>query len=413
MSFRRRLFPLITSTLLAACAAPAAFTPPPLAPQQAARFQRANSQGHEIVTIQWRNQKELFDLAGSGLDVFGPDHQRQELKARVSPAEKARLQQEGVQIKAAGFQAAANERQSFPQGYMTYAQMRDKLKTLAQAHPQLVKLEDVGDTWEKTQGKANHDIWMVDLSNHANSGQKPAYLLIGGVHARELAPVEILMKLMEDLASQYGKDPRITRLLDTRRVVFLPMVNVDGRLRVQNGSAWHRKNTHGPGVDLNRNYDNHWNYEGLDVPNSWKRGLSDPHGQIYSGTGPASEPETQTVQAIFHRYKPVLAIDMHAYGDMMLWPLGYSKSDAPDAPAFKDLFSRTVQQLGFKGGTSAQILYPTTATTRDYAYEQHGAISMTLEIGQSFRPRYSEVERIWDRLHPHLLTMLETPGLGR
>jgi hypothetical protein len=217
---------------------------------------------------------------------------------------------------------------------------------------------------------------------------------------------------MDLLTTQYGKDPRITQLLDTREVIFLPMVNVDGRVQVERGSAWHRKNTHGPGVDLNRNFDSHWNYQGLDVPSSWKQGLTDPNGQIYSGTGPASEPETQVVQAMFHRFKPVLAVDMHAYGDMMLWPLGYSKADAPHAAAFKSLFARTVQQLGFRGGTSAQILYPTTATTRDYAYEQHGAISMTLEIGDSFRPNYSEVERMWQRLQPHLLTFLETPGLS-
>ncbi|MBF2054837.1 MAG: hypothetical protein IGS03_15430 [Candidatus Sericytochromatia bacterium] len=407
---RRHLMPLLSAALLAACTAPMAFGPQGSAPV----FQRNNAPvaEHQLVSIRYTSEAQLFELSASGMDVFGRDHEKQTLQARLSPAQIARLREQGIEVLVQPFQAQAQERAPMPPGYMTYQQMVPRLQAMAQAYPQLVRLQDVGDTWEKTQGQANHDIWMVHLSNHTNRNRKPAYLMVGGMHARELAPVEILFKLMDLLTGQYGKDPRITQLLDTRDVIFLPMVNVDGRVQVERGSAWHRKNTHGPGVDLNRNFDNHWNYQGLDVPNSWKQGLSDPNGQIYSGTGPASEPETQVVQAMFHRFKPVLAVDMHAHGDMMLWPLGYSKSDAPHAAAFKSLFARTVQQLGFKGGTSAQILYPTTATTRDYAYEQHGAISMTLEIGDSFRPNYSEVERMWQRLQPHLLTFLETPGLN-
>lgn len=406
---RRHLMSLLSAALLAACSAPVAFAPQGSAPL----FQRNSAPvtEHQLVSIRYSSEEQLFALSASGLDVFGRDLEKQSLQARLSQAQIARLREQGLEVLVQPFQAQAQERAPLPPGYMTYQQMVSRLQAMAQAYPQLVRLEDIGDTWEKTQGQANHDIWMVHLSNHTNRNRKPAYLMIGGMHARELAPVEMLVKLMDLLTTQYGKDPRITQLLDTREVIFLPMVNVDGRVQVERGSAWHRKNTHGPGVDLNRNFDSHWNYQGLDVPNSWKQGLTDPNGQIYSGTGPASEPETQVVQAMFHRFKPVLAVDMHAYGDMMLWPLGYSKADAPHAAAFKSLFARTVQQLGFKGGTSAQILYPTTATTRDYAYEKHGAISMTLEIGDSFRPNYAEVERMWQRLQPHLLTFLESPGL--
>lgn len=404
---------LSTTLLLTACQGlRAPLTPVRSTPGANGLRQLNQSESHQLVNIRWRSPEELQTLATSGLDVFTPNYEQQILQARVSNSELAELRQQGVQVEELPFQALAQERQAFPQGYMTYNQLSQQLQALAQQYPQLIKLEDVGDTWEKQQGRANHDIWGVELTA-PNGGNKPAYLLTGGVHARELAPVEILMKLLQHLASQYGKDPRITQLLDTRKVVILPMVNVDGRVKVEQGAAWQRKNTHNSGVDLNRNFDNHWNYQGLKVPSSWLRGVTDPGSEIYSGTGPASEPETQVVQAMFHRYKPALAIDMHAYGDMMLWPLGYSYDDNPHTATFRQLYERTVKNLGFKGGTSAQILYPTTATTRDYAYEQHGAISMTLEIGRDFRPGYSEVESMWTRLLPHLLTMLETPGISR
>jgi carboxypeptidase T len=406
----------LSTLLMAACSSP------PIPFQQGtapARLQTQTASGsYQLVTLRWRNEQELSELANSGLDVFAPDHARKELQARLSTAQLVRLQQQGVGVQVQTQRArAAEQRQAFPQGYMTYAQLKAQLQTLAQTYPQLVKLEDVGDTWEKSQGKADHDIWAVHITGTASrqgttSRQaKPVVLMTGGVHARELAPVELLSRLMNLLATGYGKDPRITQLLNTREIVMLPMVNVDGRVQVEKGEAWQRKNTHGTGIDLNRNFDNHWNYAGLTVPDSWKRGITDPSSDIYSGPAPASEPETQVVQAMMQRFKPVVFVDMHSYGELMLWPLGYSSTDIPQAAKYRELWQKTMKPLGFKGGSSPQILYPTTATTRDYAYERHGAMSMTLEVGQDFRPAYSEVEQMWNEMRIPLLGILEAPGL--
>lgn len=409
---KKLLLTSLSLALLAACSQIQPFqqSQQPNSQVQSASFSRPGS--HSVITIQLRSEQELIDLSTRGLDLFGLDPQKRFVKARVNASELNALQQ--LQTRFINtVERAMDTRGGLPSGYMTYAQMVPQLQALAQKHPQLVKLWDAGDTWLKTQGKAPHEIWALSLTNQKVPGKKPTMLLIGGVHARELAPVEILMKLMHLLTSEYGKDPQITKIMDTRELVFMPMVNVDGRVEVERGDSWKRKNmntTRGDGVDLNRNYDNHWNYEGLDVPSSWKNGLSNPNGQIYSGSGPASEPETQAVQQMFHMKKPKIAIDMHAYGEMMLWPLGYLKTDIADTPKFRAIYNNTVQKLGFRGGTSAQILYPTTATTRDYAYGKHGAASMTLEIGQSFRPSYSEVEQIWKELQPNLLKMAEMSG---
>lgn len=380
-------------------------------PQNTQVRQQATASSHQLVKIHWRSPQELQELASSGLDVFAPNIKRQELDGRLSTAQIISLQQRGVPVTVLAQAArAAQERQAFPSGYMTYAQLKSQLQTLAQAYPQLVKLEDVGDTWEKQQGSADHDIWAVHINPQQKAG-KPTVLMTGGVHARELAPVELLMKLMNLLVTSYGKDPRITQLLNTRNVVIMPMVNVDGRRKVETGAAWQRKNTHGTGVDLNRNFNNHWNYAGLNVPDSWKRSLSDPNAEIYSGASAASEPETQVVQAMMTRLKPVVFVDMHSYGELMLWPLGYSSQDIPQAGIYRQLWEKTMKPLGFQGGNSPQILYPTTATTRDYAYEQHGAMSMTLEVGQDFRPGYAEVEKMWSDMRIPLLGILEAPGL--
>lgn len=412
---RRALSAIFALTALTACSSPQIpFQTGQNAAQGQLRAQQAAGTGsHQLVTIRWRSEQELNELVSSGLDVFAPDRNKKELQGRLSTAQIVRLQQQGVTFQVQTQRArAAEDRQNFPQGYLTYAQVKSQLQALAQNNPQLVKLEDVGDTWEKSQGQADHDIWAVRINPGARQG-KPVVLMTGGVHARELAPVELLMKLMNQLVQGYNKDPRITQLLNTREIVIMPMVNVDGRVKVEKGSAWQRKNTHGTGVDLNRNFDNHWNYAGLSVPDSWKRGITDPNGEIYSGSAPGSEPEVQVVQAMMQRFKPVVFVDMHSYGELMLWPLGYQPADIPQSAQYRALWEKTMKPLGFKGGSSPQILYPTTATTRDYAYERHGAMSMTLEVGQDFRPAYTEVEQMWAEMRIPLLGILEAPGLVR
>jgi carboxypeptidase T len=396
-------------TLLAAACSPLISTPvPPVNPGLQA--QSNPNPARSVVQLRWRNQAELFELAGS-LDIFGIEPQQRTAKARISSQEARDLQARGITFQSVR-EPQMDNTQGLPVGYRNIPQVMAKLRELAQRYPDLATLEDVGDTWEKQQGKApTHDIWALTLRTRGQGEARPVVLFTGGVHARELAPVELLLNLAEYLLA--APTPEVRQLLETREIVIVPMVNVDGRRVVEAGNSWQRKNTHGTGIDLNRNFDNHWNYQGLTVPDSWKRGLSDPNSDIYSGSGPASEPETQVVQNLFRRKPVALFADVHAYGELMLWPFGYSKEATPDTAKFRQLYAETVQPLGFKGGTSTEILYPTTATSRDYAYGKHKALSMTLEVGKSFRPAYGDVERMWEQLRPSFLRLIAAAGERR
>lgn len=399
---------LLAATLITACQTPLPFQGNQFHRNRAIAF-RAQNSGAQTINFKYKNKEQLQELAFAGMDIFGINRDKQTAQARVTPKDLNEFKKQKVQF---SVRRDSQKLRGFPSGYMTYTTMRSKLQELAQKYPQLTTLADAGDSWEKTQGKSpSHDIYSLTITNKNSTKAKPGTLFMtGGVHARELAPVELVMKLAHYLLSEYGKNPTVTELLDTRKIILMPMVNVDGRHRVQAGSMWHRKNTHGPGVDLNRNYNNHWNYEGLNVPSSWKRGLTTPSSQIYSGTGPASEPETQAVQNIFKQNKVNVFMDVHAYGEMMIWPLGYSKKDIPEAPLYRKVWGDTFKPLGFRGGTSAQILYPTTATGRDYGYGKHGAFTMTLEVGHSFHPSYRKVEKMWEELRPNFLKMIKFSG---
>lgn len=377
-----------------------------LLPQNVTGFS-AQSAAKQTIQFKWSDRHQLADLAGSGMDLFGVDRKTSSAKARVSAQELQALQARRIPFQVV-VEPRMDTRGGLLPGYMTYSQMLEKLQNMAKQYPSLVTLEDVGDTFLKAQGKNNHEIWSISITNKQLRGQKPTVMYTAGVHARELAPVELTMKLAEELTSKYGKDQQITDLVNNREIIILPMVNVDGRVMVEQGNTWQRKNANG--VDVNRNFDSHWNYQGLNVPSSWTNGLTSPSSETYSGKAPASEPETQAVQGMYTRKKINMSMDIHAYGEMFFWPLGYSDQPIPEVPFYKNLFANSFKKIGYEGGTSLELLYATTGTTDDYGYVKHKAFSMGLEVGQSFRPSYQEVEQMWQKTRSSWLTMINASG---
>lgn len=364
----------------------------------------------QTVEIRWQNKAQIVQLSTSGIDLFGAKPQSRTARARATQTEIQQMQAQGLQVQPI-VEARMDDRGGLLPGYMTYAQMVEKLKAMAAQYPQLVTLEDVGDTYLKKTGKApNNDIWAITISNKANRAAKPSLMLTGGIHARELAPVELIMKLANELTSGYGKDPQITQLVDTRETVLVPMVNVDGRIEVEKGNAWQRKNLNGSGVDINRNFNTHWNYSGLNAPSSWIGDLTRPSSESYSGPAAASEPETQAVQDMYKRKHITMSMDIHSYSEMFFWPQGYSDKPIPEVESFRNIYNNTFRKNNYDGGTSLQLLYPTSGTSDDYGYDECGSYSMGLEVGQSFRPSYPEVEQMWKATRNNWLFMIDAAG---
>ena len=408
---RSGLMALAAVTLAACSTAPALFRPG----QGPAIFQGQGAQRQPLssVSLRWQNKAQIVQAATAGIDLFGAQPRNRIARAHVTPQQQEFLRSIGIQV-APIIEARMDDRGGLLPGYMTYAQMVEKLKAMAQQFPQIVTLEDVGDTYQKKTGAApNNDVWAITISNKANRSAKPALMLTGGIHARELAPVELVMKLANELTSLYGKDPQITQLIDTREVVLVPMVNVDGRIEVEKGDSWKRKNmnlSRGSGVDINRNFNTHWNYAGLNAPSSWLSGLTSPNSETYSGASPASEPETQAVQDMYKRKRITMSMDIHSYSEMFFWPQGYSEKPIPEVPTFKTIYQNTFAHNHYEGGTSLELLYPTSGTSDDYGYDECGSYSMGLEVGQSFRPSYAEVEAMWKATRPNWLYMINAAG---
>ncbi len=110
-------------------------------------------------------------------------------------------------------------------------QILDFLEAYAAAYPKFFKLESIG----KTVG--GNDTWLVTIRNPATGAElaKPAIYIDGATHANEVQGTETVLYFIDYLLKQYGRLPKITKLLDRAVFYIVPMVNPDNR------GAWFKK----------------------------------------------------------------------------------------------------------------------------------------------------------------------------
>ncbi|UED86439.1 M14 family metallopeptidase [Streptomyces profundus] len=306
-----------------------------------------------------------------------------------------------------------------PEDYHTYAEALADVAQLEAAHPDLVSSQVIGESYE------GRDIVAVKVSaNVAVDEDEPEVLLTANQHAREHLTVEMALYTLGELTSQYGTDPEITALLDSRELWVIPSVNPDGKIYDQESGSFRswRKNrqpnagSSAIGTDLNRNWAYEWGCCG--------GSSGSPSSDTYRGSGPESGPETAVV-ADFARGRVVggeqqitAHIDFHTYGELVLWPYGYTYADtapgltADDAATFEALGTAMADTNGYTPQQSSD-LYITDGSINDWLWADQGIFSFTFEMyptsqaGGGFYPPGSVIDRETSRNREAVLTLLD------
>lgn len=284
--------------------------------------------------------------------------------------------------------------------YRTVVETEAAATQLVADHPALASWIDIGDSWEKTNLLGGHDLRVLRLTNSASAAvARPKIFIMSAVHAREYSTAEVNTRFAEYLVTQYGSNADATWLLDNHEIHLLLQSNPDGRVQAESGLSW-RKNTNqnycsptstSRGADLNRNFEYQWGCCGGSSTNQCSL--------TYRGPAPASEPETGAIQAYLRAIFPDqrgpglddaapadtsgVFIDLHSYGELVLWPWGWGAQLAPNATALQTL-GRRMAWFNDYFPEQAIGLYPTDGTTDDFAYGDLGVAAFTFEIGTSF-----------------------------
>jgi len=129
-------------------------------------------------------------------------------------------------------------------------------------------------------------------------------LLFFGEHSRELISTESGLELTRQLCSSnpHENSHRVSKILADSEVLIFPNINLDGRRKVEAGHYCVRGN--GRGVDLNRNWNEHWEGD-KDIAAAKKI-------QSWGGSKPFSERETQILRDVATEFKPTVFLTVHS-----------------------------------------------------------------------------------------------------
>jgi len=342
----------------------------------------------------------LQGLVNQGYDVTPVEDTLDGIKVALvlSPGEQRVLDAKGIELT---LQSAPREREAQAavasqsifgfdvfRSYDEPGGIEDQLLEIG-ANPRyqgFVKLYDVGDTLE------GRDIWAIRMTQGARGrplGSRPAVLYQGTTHAREWISTEVTMRLLEwFLAERRTENPEVVEILETSELWFVPVVNPDGYEFTFTDERLWRKNLQdndnngiinsADGVDLNRNYPNHWRWED-------ERSSSVPSNETYRGDAPGSEPETRSNMRLVQNMADFkFAISYHSFGQLLLYSQGWQTlTPSADDPIYVALSGTDDDPAiaDFNPGVGAD-LYTTNGEFTDWAHATEGVLAWTPELSE-------------------------------
>lgn len=303
--------------------------------------------------------------------------------------------------------------------YHTYEELTQKLDSLVVQYPQILIRHQIGTSVE------GNPIWAIKISDEPaiEDSTEPEILIIGAIHAREIATTEVVLHMIDDVTTRYNDDPEVTNYVNSLQFWFVPMANPDGHIQVENGQDWWRKNTRDnnqngnlheystDGVDLNRNFGYMWGYD--------DRGSS-PISSAYDYRGPEafSEPETAAIRDLCQEHQFSFSLSYHSYGRMLLYGWGYIDQNTPDHPIFVEWAERMRAYNGYQhGNPNNGLIYNTNGDSDDWIYGDDELkprfFGITPEIGLTFWPPAWKVPILCRENLPSLYVTAEAALLTR
>lgn len=298
--------------------------------------------------------------------------------------------------------------------YHTFDEVRTEILALQNQFPQIVFVDTLG--YSKVDSLP---IWIVKISSNPTQNlDKPATLVVGTHHAEEILGVESTLWTMNELTQNYSQgDSLATSWVNSLEMFFIPVLNPEG-FRLVTESAFYsqvtgidsvvldkvRKNKFdsngngvydavlngqsltADGVDLNRNYDIHWNLAQTDSMSSFFRGET-----------PFSETEVQLVKELAEQEKFVFAVLYHSSrlgtnAEKIFYCGTVNNILYPDVINFIPIADSVRQKLPKDSGVGVYSLFAisnlndSAGKGRFWFYINQGTFAFNIELGSVIHP---------------------------
>lgn len=321
----------------------------------------------------------LKTLHKGGFDVLGVDIKKELVDVSLT-------EDEYHEFKKLGFKVIEN-RSNLLSGpiddrYLNSSEVEAFMDEYAKKFPAISKKFKIGETLE------GRSIFAMKISDNVETDEvgEPSILFNGMHHSREIMTVEVTTDIIQYLLNNYGKDNKVTKWVDQNEIYVLPIVNIDGNVKVWEGNNMWRKNVRGGyGVDINRNYPMNWN--ACRGSSGWKS------SQTYRGSEAASEPETNVLMNFVSQIKPVFNISYHAYSELVIYPYGCRGQRASNRDVVEGIGKELGRTLLYTPGTSWETLYSVDGSDIDWMHHAEQVIPYVIEVSprsDGFQPGYEK-----------------------
>jgi carboxypeptidase D len=306
-----------------------------------------------------------------------------------------------VDVQDVGGTKQANQGQGLD-SYVSTATLAQMLQDYAQAFPDITRLVSLGQSIE------GRELWAILITDNPDIEEaEPEFKYVGTMHGDETVGLAILLRLIDQLLSNYGQEDRITDLVDSTAIWIQPLMNPDGYEGVRRGN--------GNNLDLNRNFP------------IW--------GSEFAGTifedealgATGREPETAAIMEWTAANSFVLSANFHGGALVVNYPYDFepgigsgSYATAPDDDLLIFLSTIYAQENApmeasatFPGGiVNGSDWYSVADGMQDWNYRYAGCIEMTIELSNAKRPDESELTGFWADNQESLLAYLEQIHIG-
>jgi len=270
----------------------------------------------------------------------------------------------------------------FEDSYPTPVEVEKKLFALKEKFPNIIKLFSIG---RSNQGR---ELWVVKISDHPDSDElEPEFKYIANMHGNEIVGRELMLMLINDLATNYNKDQQITNLINATEIFIMPSMNPDGAYRKSRGNDNY--------VDLNRDFPD---FTTRDNRNTWEN----------------REVETQAVMKWQAQRNFSLSANFHGGAVVVNYPWDTLSDAAPLTPliiqvskAYASLVPEMVNSYRFPGGiVNGYQWYEINGGMQDWSYHWYDDMQVTIELSSTKWPPFSSIKDYYKNNRNALLAYL-------
>ena len=300
-----------------------------------------------------------------GYEVYGPEGLSQELtKLGLSYATLNKPSRE------------------FHKDYPTPEQSVQKMQQLKQKYPNLISLIEIG---KSVQGRS---LVFARVTAPGDASSRSEFKYIANMHGDEIVGRELMVALIEDLASHYGNDSRITKMLDSTQVYIMPSMNPDG--------AAHQVRFNANNIDLNRSFP--------DFTTSDNQNDSTNR-----------EPEIQAVMKFQAKHHFKISANFHGGAEVVNYPWDAQEAPNPNDAYFKKISLEYAKSVSYiyastdfpEGITNGFAWYQVLGGMQDWSNHWYNDLQVTIELTKTKWPQFSTVSTTYQQNREALLGFIE------